>query len=265
MTTRQDHHRGRDGPGRRSRSAPRPASTWAWRARTSRSPRPSPLVSPCACSMRPAPKPRPRSRIMTLTSGMRSCRASARVSPTGTGSAGPGTRPGARGATRPSSCSTPTPRRSAERSPSGRRCSARTPSTPPSRPPWARRRTCPGAWSQTRSSPAGHGSRTGRDSNASRTATAGPVTGQALRHTASRRGSVWSARRSAGRPIARRGGKATAARCLPLCHMSGSAVIRPEATWRSSAVAVAGGGTPSARSRDACAGSSQPPGARHRR
>ena len=42
-------------------------------------------------------------------------------SPTGTGSAGPGTRPAGSGATRPSCCSTPTRRRSAERSRSGRR------------------------------------------------------------------------------------------------------------------------------------------------
>ena len=67
---------------------------------------------------------------------MRSCRESARASPTGTASAGPGTRPRACGATRPSCCSTPTRRRSAERSRSGRRCSARTTPTPASRAPW---------------------------------------------------------------------------------------------------------------------------------
>ena len=117
-------------PARRSRWAPRPASTWASRARTSRSPPASPTASPCACSTRPARKPRSRCRITTPMSGMRSCRESARGRPTGTASAAPGTRPGACGATRPSCCSTPTPRRSAERSRSGRRCSARTRPTP---------------------------------------------------------------------------------------------------------------------------------------
>ena len=135
-----------------SRWAPRPASTSASRAPTSRSPPASPLVSRCACSTRPARKPRSRWPITTPTSGMRSCRASARGRPTGTGSAAPGTRPGACGATRPSCCSTPTPRRSAERSPSGRRCSARTQPTPASRAPWTPPGTCPGAWSWTRRS-----------------------------------------------------------------------------------------------------------------
>ena len=66
----------------------------------------------------------------TPTSGTRSCRASARARPTGTGSTAPGIRPGACGATRPSCCSTRTPRRSADRSRSGPRCSARTQADP---------------------------------------------------------------------------------------------------------------------------------------
>ena len=80
-------------PACRSRSAPRSASTWASRVRTSRSPPASPAVSPCACSMMLARKPRSRCGTTTPMSGMRSCRESARASPTGTGSAGPGTRP----------------------------------------------------------------------------------------------------------------------------------------------------------------------------
>ena len=139
-------------PASRSRSAPRPASTWASRAPTSRSPPPSPTASPCACSIRPAPKPRSRCGITTPMSGMPSCRASAQGSPTGTGSAAPGTRPEACGATRPSCSSTRMRRRSAERSRSGRRCSARTKPTPKRRAAWTRRGTCPGAWSWTRRS-----------------------------------------------------------------------------------------------------------------
>ena len=63
-------------------------------------------------------------------SGTRSCRGSARGRPTGTGSAGPGPRPGACGATQPSCCSTPTRGRSAEPSRSGPRYSARTQADP---------------------------------------------------------------------------------------------------------------------------------------
>jgi hypothetical protein len=57
--------------------------------------------------MRPARKPRSRCGMTTPTSGMRSCRASARGNPTGTASTVPGTRPAACAATRPNCCSTP--------------------------------------------------------------------------------------------------------------------------------------------------------------
>ena len=160
-------------PGRqRHRRAPRqPIPAWrharralALRARTSRSPRPSPAVSPCACSTQRARKPRSRYWMTTPTSGMRSCPASARDSPTGIGSAGLGTRPRACAATRPNCCSTPTQRRSAERSRSGRRYSARDETDPgqPSRLDSAGH--VPGAWSWTRIS-------LGRMTNAPGTAT----------------------------------------------------------------------------------------------
>ena len=135
-----------------SRWAPRPASTWASRARTSRSPPASPPASPCACSTRLAPKPRSRWPTTTRTSGMPSCLALARGKPTDTASAAPGTQRRACGATPPSCCSTPTPRRSAGRSPSARKCSAKMRPTPPGRAPWTPPGRCPAASSWTRRS-----------------------------------------------------------------------------------------------------------------
>ena len=125
-----DDARRRRCPARRSRWAPRPASTSAWRARTSRSPPASPTASPCACSTRPARKPRSRCPDNDADIWHAFVPGVGPGRPTGTGSAGPGTRPGACAATRPSCCSTLTPGPSAERSRSGPRCSARTRPTP---------------------------------------------------------------------------------------------------------------------------------------
>ena len=95
-----------------------------------RSPRPDHQTAPAAPSGRHWHNRRGSPRSPPILGRPPSCRESARGRPTDTGSAAPGTRPGACGATRPSCYSTPTPRRSAGRFRWGRRCSARTPPTP---------------------------------------------------------------------------------------------------------------------------------------
>ena len=76
----------------------------------------------------------------------------ARASATATGCTARGTRPTGCGATRPSCCSTPTPRRSTARSTGTRPASPTTSTTPTSRTPPTARRTCRAASSATRSS-----------------------------------------------------------------------------------------------------------------